>query len=473
MTGKIKDILSKFNFGNLSIPFLSIMVLPFFVLVFYTNPSTDDFNASENVVINGFVKSQYTLYQYWSGRFFSNITTSLNPLIHRSFLLYKITIFVLMVSFLAVLIFFIFDIFRNSLTSNNKYLIVLSVFFLYLCSMPSTAQGFYWFVSVMIYQLSLILILLFIIFYIRLTNSESLRQRNLYTFITAILSISIAGSNEIALVLILTSVFLLMIKSFYMRSKFKWSILIIFVLTIAASYFVISAPGNTARSELYSENHLFVKSIILSFKELSEILIHWIFLTPLIPVTLILTPVFFIIFSKPNINTKLFSGNPFITFAIYLIFLFISFFIFYWITGKPPYNRTLNFIYFIFLIGWFYNVIVITGFFKIKFNVELKSLPGIVYILAIIVISFLLIRKSNVRTAYADLLRGTASKYNTELIGRYNFIKESKSDTLVIDELVNIPRTIFVADITSDPKAMCNIFYSQYFGKNSITLKNK
>ncbi|MCY7362063.1 MAG: hypothetical protein LH629_08370, partial [Ignavibacteria bacterium] len=83
MTGKIKDILSKFNFGNLSIPFLSIMILPFFLLVFYTNPGTDDFNASENVVINGFVKSQYTLYQYWSGRFFSNITTSLNPLILR------------------------------------------------------------------------------------------------------------------------------------------------------------------------------------------------------------------------------------------------------------------------------------------------------------------------------------------------------------------------------------------------------
>ena len=81
--------------------------------------------------------------------------------------------------------------------------------------------------------------------------------------------------------------------------------------------------------------------------------------------------------------------------------------------------------------------------------------------------------RDSIRTAYADLLRGTASKYNTELIDRYNFIKESKSDTLVIDELVNIPRTIFVADITSDPKAMCNIFYSQYFGKNSITLKNK
>ncbi len=73
--------------------------------------------------------------------------------------------------------------------------------------------------------------------------------------------------------------------------------------------------------------------------------------------------------------------------------------------------------------------------------------------------------------AFADLLRGTAYKYDKELNERYNFIFENKSDSCEVAQIESIPRTLFVADILSDPDAVLNQMYAHYFNKKAVYLK--
>ena len=87
-----------------------------------------------------------------------------------------------------------------------------------------------------------------------------------------------------------------------------------------------------------------------------------------------------------------------------------------------------------------------------------------------IIVVLFLFKKNNVKNAYADLLRGGAVRYNNELNDRYEYLSKSVSDSIVVPNLANTPRTIFLSDISSDPKSEFNSKYAHYFNKRYISV---
>ncbi len=144
-----------------------------------------------------------------------------------------------------------------------------------------------------------------------------------------------------------------------------------------------------------------------------------------------------------------------------------------WNTGQSPYGRTGNVVYFIFLLGWFYNCMFLVSYVdkKVNVNFNFNKFPLYVYILILLITSASLIKKNNIRTAFSELLRGTAYNYNERMNERYKTILESKSDNCQIDSIKNIPKSYLLYDISGDPKHVYNRWYAQYFNKKTISIK--
>lgn len=455
---------------NLLIIFYSVLILPFTILFFFNHPSSDDWGPAVNNNLYGFWHTQMSAYKYWTGKYFSSAVLSFSPLYFNSFAGYKIFTLFLMILFIYVLFAFISEFTGKILNVKERILISLSVFFLYLYSMPNIAQSFYWLTASVVYQCGLIMIMLFLILYNRLTKADKTSSRSALIIMSSLTLIAIGGCSELAMVIGVLTVALLILYNLFKDKKIK-PILVLFAVVISfAAYVLISSPGNNVRGALYPNSHQLLPSLQIAIATLLEYLFSWIFISPLLFVTFLIIPYLFKFAGSLKKNRNDIYLNPVISGSVFITILFILFFIPAWSLGVQPFNRTVNIIYFLFLIGWFYITFVLVYFMLNKFNINADRIPKYAYAVTLIVIVLFLAKKNNVRRAYADLLRGGAVRYDAELNERYDFIYKSLSDSVMVSPLNNTPRTIFLADISADPGAVLNRNYALYFNKRSIAL---
>lgn len=467
-------VLNKFISGKktetLFIIFLSLLIFPFCVLSFYNHPSAEDFFFWTRVEKVGFINALTNLYKNWSGRFFTHAELLLNPLLFRTFEGYKVFTLVMMLIFLFVVILFVSELTGKSSSIREKLLISLSIFFLYLYGMPAVSEGLYWLIGVPVYHNTLILVMLFIICFLRLKKSVKQFHKIFYLVSSCLLVIAIGGSNEIAMSSTLLLLLILFFKEIYKQRKIPWNLSVIIISLLIAAAIDIFAPGTGAREGNFLGKHKFIYSIILSFSILYKNLFAWIFGTPVLPVTILLIPAF-ANFIKNGENRNLFPVNPLYGILFCIAVLYMNIFLSVWSTGNNLYKRTLNVLYFEFLLIWFFTAISSLNYFNLKRKINFEGLPKFVYAIAVAALLAYLFKPNNVRTAYSDLIRGTAAAYDNEQTSRYEFIQSSNSDTVVVDSLKHYPKTIFAHEITTDPNSPYNSWYARFFNKKIIVLK--
>lgn len=142
-----------------------------------------------------------------------------------------------------------------------------------------------------------------------------------------------------------------------------------------------------------------------------------------------------------------------------------------WNTGTLHYGRTLNISYLIFLFLWFFNVIVILNYIKVKNSGKVFRIPMILNVLSYFTIIIFLFFSNNIKTAYSEVISGEAKRYNSEFNERYETIRNSKEEDRRIDKISNVPQVFFLYDITEDPNHIYNLWYREFFNKGSIALK--
>ena len=72
---------------------------------------------------------------------------------------------------------------------------------------------------------------------------------------------------------------------------------------------------------------------------------------------------------------------------------------------------------------------------------------------------------------YADIRLGIAKRYDQEMTQRYTKIRESKSDTVYVASLKNIPKSLCFDDIKTTEKHLWNKCYANYFKRKVIILR--
>jgi len=454
----------------LLIAILLLSILPFLILNYFNQPTSEDFFYGEETARIGFLDSYRVLFKYYGGRYFGYLLMMINPLYLKSIAGYKALTFLLMILYFYILYLFVSEFTKKSLSFRYRIIISLSIFFLYLYSMPSVSQGFYWYFSAIFYHIGLSLILLFSIFYNRQSEKTQPGLKTLYVFLCGITIAAIAGSSELTAATIFLLIIILFLKSIFIDNKFNWVVLFLLIVTFVSVYIAYTAPGNTQRANQYTTNHNLIYSIESAITYAASEIISWIFLSPLLILTFILIPVLSNLVNHQE-KQNIFAISPIYSLASLLLIIFVNTFLPFWSAGISPYGRIVNVIYFIFLIGWFYNVVVLISYFKKRFNFNLSRLPKYSYSIALVLIIVFMLKDNNIKTAYTELLGGDAYNYDKELNDRYNFILESKSDTVVVDSIKNVPKSFFLFDIFPDPDVFYNKGYAMYFNKKAIYIK--
>jgi len=465
----IPNILSKVSkltiFG-----ILISLILPFFILCFFNQPSAaDDFCFASDRKTSNFIAISTKYYNNWSFRYSEGLLHYLNPIIYSNNInSYKIITPIFLILLIYSFYFFIKNLFNFS---KSKNLIFALIFFCYyVLFMPSIAEGLYWFSgSFAIYQTGVILTLFLTSFFIKIIKNKF---NNLDIIISSIILIILAGINEIFIFTILPLLFFIFLYLFIKNDNKKWLFFYFFIIFFLFSTFSLSAPGNFIRNSLsvkgtFSEQ--IISKIFFSINALKKYPIKWINF----PVALISSTFFIFLIRHKELKQNFL--NPIILLLLNLFIIFSGFFILNWPTVE---DRTLNVIYFIFLLSLFFNLYNLSNYIKnnpknklVNFINNINTSNKIKFGLIILTISSILITKNNTNLAYKDILSGEAYRYNIELNDRYKTIQHNINQKLVVKMLSNKPKSIYFRDIDKSPTDWKNICYTKYFNLKNIRSK--
>ena len=449
-----------FRSDNFIISIGILTFLPFIVISFFNNPTADDFCYNCQSRDLGFWNAQLSSYNGWTGRYFSTAILSIKPLVSDSFLIYKLIPIILLIS-LFTSIYYLSSLLFFNLKKRDFFILTFFIMTLYLIQMPSISQGFYWLAGSITYQLSNILAILLFCFLIKLIETNEIK----YLIISIFFAFLVIGSNEASMLLISFLIGVIFILKSIQQKKINYSILILLIFTVIFSVIVIKSPGNSIRASSYPNKNQIFYAIYKSILAVKSYLGIW------LPFIIVFTFIFFDYLNKKiEIRaSKIFNVNPIIVFLIVFSIPFIGFFTGYWSVGRTPPFRTINVIYFYFLIGLIYLTFVL--FFKLKQNDNnfITYSKWVKYSLFIIIF-IQLGQENNIRTAYSDLFSGKAYNYDLELKNRYKNIQNSSNDILYVPKLTYEPITIFCGDITNDSKDWRNQCYDSYFKPINIII---
>ncbi|MEP7145690.1 MAG: DUF6056 family protein, partial [bacterium] len=356
----------------LVIGILIFMIGPFIILFFFNNPTPEDFSWSETTRNLGYIDAQRFYYNIWSGRYFSYLILSINPLLFKSFEGYKIFLLLFFLLFNYLIFLFISQITKDVLIFSERLLLTLSFIFLYLYAMPSVSEGFYWMTAVMIYHVGIMLLMLLIILFKKLESVESVPLRFTYTLFAVLIIAAAAGTSEITSMLTFLLAGIFLIRASIFRKSLQWISLMLLVAAGISVFIAFSSPGNYLRSAEFGNSHNLTYSLQHSFMYLIKSLFSWIFVSPLLVFTVLLSPLLLKLF---NNKKKISNRFIFLRLTAFIFLLYGIIFSTVWNTGESPYGRTGNVVYFIFLFGWFYNCMFLVSYVDKKVNVNFNKFP--------------------------------------------------------------------------------------------------
>lgn len=477
-----KTILSFINylinhFNKHAAIYLGIFLfLPVLILSILNQPGADDFSFALSMKNRGFFQSQEFWYFNWIGRYFSTALISIFVSSNLIMLIScKLLPIILMVLFIIALWAIIKSTFNNILKTRELVLLIFSFIFIYLYNIPSMRHGVFWLTGISTYFIPSILFLFFVVVLIKLTTPKK-KPLKLMSIAIA-LSITIIGSNEIfSLPMFFLLLFFLFYDLIYVK-KINLKFLIILSIIILSSAIVILAPGNFVRESSITignpyptpieGRHNFILSFINSFKEVLSFLFVW-----LSNPVLIILSCFFIEFSRErvkNIHWKVLSISPIISILIMLFFLFLIPFPSYWATNYFV-ERLANVMYFLFLIGWFFNLLIITNYFNRK-KILIHPLPRYAFVLLFILIVLNMNSPNAIRQTYVDVFKGGAFRYNNEIKARIHAIDNCQNSVCELPEIQNKPYSIFYGDLSFDDSNWVNECMSNYYGVKLVLKK--
>ena len=477
----ISSFLLNFIRSNWVIIFSAFFILPFIMLSFFNHPSADDFWYTQQFAERGFWKAQLYLYNEITGRYLSSAILCINPLVLKW--LYGYTFIpIIIVVLIAFSIYTLLDSFTlNNFSIKDKILFSSVLFALYLYRMTDIASGLYWMAGSVTYQLGIILAIFAFAYIIKdfQKNSRCCQKTNKsYSLFSGFLLFLSIGSNET--VMLMVYLLLITIALYQMFSKRSINMALIFYLIIAtiACIIVYFSTGNHFRYEgegsIYPQFHLRHKLFLAlwaSFTTSVESIYRWLNNFLIIIFTFLYIPYGIKLSLNSKNSNNLFLVKPLFSLGALFLIVILSFFPSYWSTYFLQW-RVKNIIYLFFLVGWFFNVQVVISYICKKHNFNYIKISEKIKILCWIFIMISFIGHGNIKTAYKDLITGTAYKYNKQMMERYEAIGKCESQLCEVEPISNSPKSIFWGDITSDERHWINLCTSVYFKKN-LKLKSQ
>ncbi len=417
---------------------------------FYNVYQTDDYVLAYNTLTYGNpLKGLSEIYSHWSGRYFSFLIASSNSLIFsNSQIIPKITP-------ILYLIFFIFSVSLNlnlyfGLRRLELFKKSVILFFIYILSLSSLSENFFWFTGSQVYFLPIILSF-FLAYFLGKYNKGRVK---IYSYLSLITIFLIIGCNEI-ISIIWTGIALLLVL--LKKDKFSKTFFAITILSVIISF---SAPGNYIRLDPVEE-----KIHIKLLKYTGIATLNGIFIAFKL---LFIVPLFLFIFKDELEKTKRHFNKSYFKFIFIIQVITLIF------TGilLLPSERVLdNLIFFSLIITSFY------------FSYIFKKIPAYLSVLMLMIFTlpplYLSPQKSiyfkinyNLRNILVDTFKNNLNFYDEEMKKRHEILKKTPLKNISLKPILHKPSALYFEEIgTLKEKNYINDQLEKYYNKENIVLE--
>jgi len=441
---------------------LIVAIFPYCYLSFFAQPISDDFCFAHYYQKNSFLELLKKSYLEMNGRYIANILMYLNPISFNYFFAYKL-VPLLMISLTLIGSLLLVNQLFYFLSSLNRRIIALVFTLLFLYNLPVISEGLYWYTAAVIYQGGIICTIFYISIFIKLV-----RRKNNFTdqiVLTSLLFL-VCGFNEVLTLLTVFFLFTITTIAFINKKEERQAIFWQFAFSLLFASILIFSPGNTEREGIYVNNNNLMSSFVFSLLQVIRFTFSWTFSLGLILAS-IFYPLLHEEWKKHSIwVTHSFYLNRWVSLALLVGITFICVFPVYWATGILGQHRTLNVAYFFFLIMWFINLSIWLNHFKNCVNIKITELyRNKIAILLLLSILF----TGNGYYALIDIFSGDAQEFSEQLNQRHKLLKnatKTHTPTVTFTSLRARPKTLFVTEVSTDPKHWTNRGYNTYFKLN-------
>ena len=434
----------------------------------YNHPSVDDdYCFAYMTRDHGFWQAQKFYYDGWSGRYISNMIFHATPLAYGVFWFVKVMPFIIFGLLFHAVYVFVGEVLKPSRT--NQLLLTITFLSIFIIFSPSVVDTFFWYTSVFIFPTSLCFFLYLIVVILRYYQPQYQRIKYWIALLSATLVFFIIGSNEV--IMLFTIAFLGIVFGYILlfEKRFDRFIFGLMVIGLYFAYFwVVQAKGNQTR--LVGGNVLggaIELSLKNAFKSTVKDTLQW---SRMLFFFIILYYRLFLPKYYSEMPSKIFKIKIWVPIVGLLTLIFMMFFVIHYGNDMGVPDRVKNMIFAIFTLGCFYITTIVHFSYltkKVKYSNEGFIIGAFIFL---ITISIYLDGK-NLKIMYADIRLGIAKRYDQEMTQRYTQIKESKSDTVFVAPLKNIPKSLCFDDIKTTEKHLWNRCYATYFEKKVIILK--
>ena len=453
----------------------SVAVLLVFVLLGqYAHPSSDDFCMAAGVNEYGLWVQLWQHYLEWSGRYSSNALYAIYPIAFGLFDGYKFIPAITIAALILATAFFLSSLFATRLFARAVLLASTVFVSVYLLGMMSPASGLFWMAGASTYQTANVLFLVALGLLIRLADRQE-RSENPFPVLVIALAVMViaVGANEtsmLALSAVAAIGVILQLRKGWVR---LWPWLTLLLVSLICFAIVYLSPGNEIRAADFPLRHDFARSIKGSLSVGFKVLWIWIS-NPVFILATLLTPVAVSRLLQASKRSFRVSAGFIVAMGLCTLVLPIALqFPAWWGMGGWPPARTVDAIYFLFLVCWFGTVAAL-GIRYLRADASKsaqKPYPAPVLLVLSVLFAIAVVQHSAFRQAKADWLQH-ARPYHDYLNARYQIIEQAVAEgqgyLIVPDYELQPPRTLYFNDIMKNPEHWRNVCYADYFGLQTI-----
>jgi hypothetical protein len=427
-------------------------------LCFYNHPSYDDFTYAFSTHGKTYWEAQVFWYKTWSGRYTATALLTFNPIVFHWFYGYKLLSLAVVLGLLST-IYLLVKTYLCQLAHSEQWFLTLLFAAFYFSLLPHLSGGIYWMAGSMTHAVPTILVGLSLVLMKRKGTNLLLDY-----VVLPVMTFLIVGSNETIMFTWMTLLLIVNIYVLYRSARVDTVLILLFAVGLAGSLIVISAPGNLVRSKVDGSPprplHAFIDSsaysivYLLKFGSISfGLLLIW------------------LIKNAKMVQEKMQwywinRRSLAITSILLIVTQFCTFFPALWATNRRPpkyvYNMSIFFYLPLAMLTVMQLAIVCPRCCKFADRIALNNKK------ALIIFCLLFVLLGNNGPAIYDVVWG-ARHYNDQLNMRYDKMSKAVGQDLIVEELRYKPKSLFYADIETDPRSDKNKRYAQYFGLRSIT----
>ena len=453
------------------------VVVVFVLLGQYAHPTSDDFCMAAGVNREGLFLHLWNHYFEWSGRYSGNALYAIYPKVFGMFDGYRFVPVLMITALFLAAVYFLSALFRTRIFARPVLLSSLGFVAVYLLGLLSPASSLYWMAGALTYQTANILLLVTLGLMIRLADRQKRSRRYSTQLVLILLVLVVAiGANETGM-LALTAVamlgFIVHLRSGWVMLKPWFAILVTASICFAVVYF---SPGNAIRAADFPLRHDLARavdgSLSTGFKTL------WIWLSsPVSIVASLLVPFAAISLNSESGRSITITNTTIIALVLTTLTLpFLLQFPAWWAMGGWPPARTLDAIYFLFLLGWFSTLGALTLQFAATGDPDtakpsLHVYQGFAVMLLALGFTLAVLKGSGMQQVKKDLFHA-ARPWHEYMNQRYQQIDqavaEGRRDLAVPDYRQEYPRSLYFNDIMHNPRHWRNVCYADYFGLEKI-----